>query len=155
MSGKPAPTEELTEPRRGTFGPSRTRAQPHAVLRTGERQPDKIADSGFVDPKTRDLESVRQYWELGTTATDPDNLARWTEIHPPAVVSVLPAHPHKETVRSVLVARSPGEPSDQPTVLTATLTPPGPKPRPDVAVGGSASLHNPSGFQATYQVFWQ
>jgi hypothetical protein len=51
--------------------------------------------------------SVRLFWEQERLQNDPANGSRWSELHPPDLVEVLPSRPRTEVLRFVLVATPP------------------------------------------------
>ena len=51
--------------------------------------------------------AVRLFWEQERSNNDPANGSRWSELHPPDLVEVLPSRPRTEVLRSVLVATPP------------------------------------------------
>jgi hypothetical protein len=69
---------------------------------------------GGDDPVTL---AVRLSWEQGRAETNPNNGARWTELHPPDRIDVLPPRARTEEMRTVLVA----VPSDLPPGKTFAL----------------------------------
>jgi hypothetical protein len=92
---------------------------PH--VRNSEQTPDYASANreihgilGGDDPVTL---AVRLSWEQGRAETNPNNGARWSELHPPDRIDVLPPRPRTEEMRSVLVA----VPSDLPAGKTYTL----------------------------------
>jgi hypothetical protein len=68
-------------------------------------------------------------WAGNRPDNDPTNSARWTELHPPDIIAVLPAKPHTTAFRSVAVSAEncligPCET----TTLDVDIAPPQPKP---------------------------
>jgi len=59
---------------------------------------------------------------------NPDNPARWTEVHPADRIDPLPPRPQAETVRGVTVRRPSGLFSPTAKPMDLSLSPPGPRP---------------------------
>lgn len=71
--------------------------------------------------------AAQEIWSEGGEG-DPDNPARWSEIHPPDRIEPLPNRPPSETVRGVAICIRDGIVQDSNGPLTLSLSPPGPRP---------------------------
>ena len=109
------PRTRTTRPGTRTIRPDgrlpRHRRPPRQQHRTDRRlrvrEPEIHGILGGDDPVTL---AVRLSWEQGRAETNPNNGARWTELHPPDRIDVLPRRARTEEMRTVLVA----VPSDLP-----------------------------------------
>jgi hypothetical protein len=73
------------------------------------------------------IHAAENAWSEGGEE-DPDNPARWTEIHPPDLIEALPDRAPEETVRGVTVRAPQGAFSRSPAPVDLSLSPPGPRP---------------------------
>lgn len=94
----------------------------------------------YMNMGTTDVTDVREMmdrWARGSTDKDPNNPARWTEMHPPDIIDVLDENrTRQETLRSVMVS-SEACPTACPWFASVDINiyPPGPKPAPNATVG--------------------
>lgn len=79
-----------------------------------------------VDPELV-VRAAEKTWSKGGEE-DPDNPARWTEIHPPDLIETLPAREPTETVRGVAVSTPDGAFARVARPMEISLAPPGPRP---------------------------
>jgi hypothetical protein len=54
--------------------------------------------------ETAQVNSVKQTWGGNKAETDPDNVARWTEVHPPDIIVVMKDKNPTETLRGIALA---------------------------------------------------
>jgi hypothetical protein len=73
------------------------------------------------------IHAAERAWSEGGE-DNPDNPARWTEIHPPDLIEALPARQSEETVRGVAVRRPDGILSRTAKPMDLSMTPPAPRP---------------------------
>ena len=108
----------------------------------------------------RSINALQLDWAGGLSDTDPNNAARWSEIHPPDIIDVMdpsPTVPFKvptETVRGVTVfAGSCWVPffACNPQALDADIAPPGPPPQPTSIVNVSELVSSFTNFRTIVQ----
>ena len=76
---------------------------------------------------------TQNFWSQGGEH-NPSNPARWTEIHPPDSIEVLPAKPMLETLRGIAVGVEPGFFFPRAQTFEFRIAPPGPRPSPEATI---------------------
>jgi hypothetical protein len=74
-------------------------------------------------------------WVEGIPRESEANPARFTEIHPPDLIELLPNQPRRETLRGIAVVAGTGLFDAEVQEIDVTIAPPGAKPSPDHKVG--------------------
>jgi hypothetical protein len=89
----------------------------------------------FDEKDTARMNAAKQAWSGGRAEEDENNPARWTEMHPPDIIAVLPDKPQRETLRGVaLLSENCAVGTCASASITEDLFPPGPKPTPTSTV---------------------
>jgi hypothetical protein len=95
---------------------------------------DDTPDRGFVEPKGQKIAEIRHYWQQGHAPDDPANPARWTELHPPDLISVMAPPGRTSAAQAVLATQPPDERTHGPALLSITISPTEPSPHPGATV---------------------
>lgn len=96
------------------------------------------------------LHGLMSAWSGGKDSFDETNPARWTEMHPPDTIVVLPDKPRNEAVEAVALFSDHCLDRCVPAVFDKDYSPPIPRPSPDAKIGYQI-LTGPETVYATLQ----
>ena len=82
----------------------------------------------IAEQEENEVVAAMQIWATNKSPTDPTNPARWTEIHPPDIIKVLPYKEPKETLRGIAVVANNGPLVGETRSISVDIYPPSPRP---------------------------